>query len=48
MGITHLSGLEVAGVPTMGMSGTPLFTGYWFFVDADQGNDGNSGAASQR
>jgi hypothetical protein len=45
MGITHLSGLEVAGVPTMGMSGLPLTTGNVYFVDAVNGNDGNTGAA---
>lgn len=45
MGITHLSGLEVAGVPTMGMGGAPLFTGNWYFVNPAQGSDGNSGAA---
>lgn len=45
MGITHLSGLEVAGIPTMGVSGAPLFTGNWYFVDAVNGNDGNTGAA---
>jgi len=45
MGITHLSGLEVAGVPTMGIAGAPLFTGNWFFVDAVNGNDANTGAA---
>lgn len=45
MGITHLSGLEVAGVPTMGIGGAPLFTGNWYFVDAVNGNDGNTGAA---
>lgn len=45
MGITHLSGLEVAGVPTMGIGGAPMFTGNWFFVDAVNGNDGNTGAA---
>lgn len=45
MGITHLSGLEVAGVPTMGMPGSPLFTGNWYFVDAVNGNDANTGAA---
>ena len=37
MGTTHLSGLEVAGVPTQGVSGAPLFTGNWFFVDAING-----------
>lgn len=45
MGITHLSGLEVAGVPTMGMSGLPLTTGNVYFVDYVNGNDGNTGAA---
>ncbi len=45
MGITHLSGLEVAGVPTMGMSGLPLTIGSVFFVDYVNGQDGNSGAA---
>lgn len=43
MGITHLSGLEVAGVPTMGMGGAPLFTGRWLFVDPATGYDGNPG-----
>lgn len=47
MGITHLSGLEVAGVPTMGMSGLPLTTGNVYFVDYVNGSDGNSGAADQ-
>ena len=45
MGITHLSGLEVAGVPTMGMSGLPLTIGRVFFVDYVNGSDGNSGSA---
>ena len=45
MGITHLSGLEVAGVPTMGMNGLPITTGSVFFVDYVNGNDGNTGAA---
>lgn len=45
MGITHLSGLEVAGVPTMGIAGAPMFTGNWYFVDAVNGNDANTGAA---
>ena len=46
MGITHLSGLDVAGVPTMGIAGAPLFTGNWFFVDYVNGNDGNDGSAT--
>jgi len=45
MGITHLSGLEVAGVPTMGIAGAPMFTGNWYFVDAVNGSDGNIGSA---
>src|SRR5689334_18192233 len=45
MGITHLSGLDVAGVPTMGMSGLPLTTGNVFFCDYVNGSDGNTGAA---
>jgi hypothetical protein len=48
MGITHLSGLEVAGVPTMGMGGgLPLVAGlgnYWF-VSSTQGSNGNTGTA---
>lgn len=45
MGITHLSGLEVAGVPTMGMGGLPPFTGNWYFVNPASGSDGNTGSA---
>jgi hypothetical protein len=45
MGITHLSGLEVAGVPIITSGGAPLFTGSWFFVDPANGNDGNTGAS---
>lgn len=45
MGITHLSGLEVAGVPTMGIGGAPLFTGNWYFVNPASGSDGNTGDA---
>lgn len=45
MGTTHLSGLEVAGVPTMGMSGLPLTIGKVFFCDYVNGSDGNSGSA---
>lgn len=45
MGITHLSGLEVAGVPTMGMGGAPFFTGNWYFVDAVNGSNGATGSA---
>lgn len=47
MGITHLSGLEVAGVPTMGIGGLPPWTGNWFFVSEATGSDGNTGAADQ-
>lgn len=45
MGITHLSGLEVAGVPTMGVGGLPPFTGNWYFVNETTGSDGNPGTA---
>ena len=45
MGITHLSGLDVAGVPTMGIGGMPFFTGTWWFVDPVNGSDGNTGAS---
>lgn len=45
MGVTHLTGLEVNGVPTQGMGGAPFFTGNWFFVDPVHGSDGNTGAA---
>lgn len=45
MGVTHLAGLEVAGVPTMGINGAPLFTGNWWFVDPLNGSDGNPGTA---
>lgn len=47
MGTTHLSGLEVSGIPTMGMSGLPLTTGTVYFVDYVNGSDGNTGAADQ-
>lgn len=43
MGITHLSGLQVAGVPTMGVGGSlPLGKNY-LFVDSAYGSDGNTG-----
>lgn len=45
MGITHLSGLEVAGVPTMGIGGAPFFNGNWYFVDPLYGSDGNIGSS---
>lgn len=45
MGTTHLTGLEVNGVPTFGIGGAPMFTGRWFFVDPVHGSDGNTGAA---
>ena len=45
MGITHLSGLEVAGVPIITSGGAPFFNGKWFFVDPVNGNDGNTGAS---
>ena len=45
MGITHLSGLEIAGVPIINSGGAPFFTGNWIFVNAVTGSDGNTGAA---
>lgn len=46
MGISHLSGLEVAGVPTMGVGGAlPFTTGNYFFVSSVSGANGNTGAA---
>jgi hypothetical protein len=45
MGITHLSGLEVAGVPTIGTGGLLPFTGNYYFVNETTGSDGNTGAA---
>lgn len=46
MGVTHLSGLEVAGVPIISSGGSPgLYTGNWYFVNETTGSDGNTGAA---
>lgn len=45
MGITHLSGLQVAGVPIITSGGAPFFTGTWYFCDYANGNDGNTGAS---
>ena len=42
MGITHLSGLQVAGVPTQGISGLPVGNTY-FWVDSVNGSNGNPG-----
>lgn len=44
---TAFDSLLVSGVPTMGMGGLPLATGKFFFVDAVNGSDGNTGAADQ-
>jgi hypothetical protein len=44
MGITHLSGLEVAGVPTMGVGGSIPLGPRTFFVDSQTGSNGNTGA----
>ena len=46
MGTTNFDWVEVAGVPTLGISGAPLFTGNWFFVDPVNGSDGNTGQAN--
>lgn len=45
MGTTHLSGLAVAGVPTMGTSSIPLTNGNVWFVDSGTGSNGNIGSA---
>lgn len=45
MGITHLSGLEVAGVPIITSGGAPFFNGTWYFCDYANGDDGNTGAS---
>ncbi len=43
MGTTHLSGLEVAGVPTMGIGGGLPIAPRYFFVNSVTGSDGNTG-----
>jgi hypothetical protein len=43
MGITHLSGLQVAGVPTMGMAPGINYFGRQWFVNSATGSDGNTG-----
>lgn len=45
MGITNLDALNIAGVPTMGMSGIPATTGNVFFVNSVTGSNGNIGSA---
>lgn len=45
MGTTNFDWVEVSGVPTMGIAGSPLFTGNWYFVNPATGSDGNTGAA---
>ena len=44
MGITHLDGLQVAGVPTMGIGGLPVGNTY-IYVNSVTGSNGNTGAA---
>jgi hypothetical protein len=44
MGITHLSGLDVAGVPTMGMAGIPIPSNGEVKFVSPSGIDGNTGA----
>ena len=46
MGTTHLSGLQVAGVPTQGMGGLPVGNTY-FWVDSVNGLNGNPGTFDQ-
>lgn len=47
MGTTHLSGLEVGGIPTFGIGGAPMFTGNWYFVDAVNGSNSYDGSAEK-
>lgn len=47
MGITNLSALEVAGVPTMGTGGLLPFTGRYIFCDYANGSDGYEGTADR-
>jgi len=44
MGITHLSGLEVAGLTTMGIGGGLPIAPRYFWVNSATGSDGNTGA----
>ena len=44
MGITHLSGLQVAGVPTFGVGNDLPLGAHYFFVDSATGNNGNDGS----
>ena len=47
-GDTHFGGLVYSmGVPTVG-GGIPLTFGTYYFVDADNGSDGNSGKSMDR
>jgi len=49
MGITHLSGLEVGGVPTLGTNGLPLTTiGTYYFVNSTNGSNGNTGLSADQ
>lgn len=47
MGITHLSGLEVAGVPTMGLAGNLNYFGTVWYVNTATGSDGNDGRSPE-
>ena len=47
MGITHVDGLEVAGVPTMGVNPLPLTTdGTYFFVSSTTGSNSFAGTSA--
>ena len=41
---TSVSGLVANGVPLISSGGAPFFSGNWYFCDAANGSDGNSGA----
>jgi hypothetical protein len=45
MGVTHLSGLQVAGVPTMGLAPGLNYFGRIWFVNTATGIDGNDGTS---
>lgn len=49
MGLTNFpNGISSFGVPIMGNAGIPTTFGKVFFVDYDNGNDGNSGRAANK
>lgn len=47
MAVTNLSQLTLNTGPVLPASGSPIYTGNWFFVNESTGSDGNTGAADQ-